>query len=84
MALTDTQIKQLKAKLDPKHIKTRSADGVELSYVEGWHALSEANRIFGFDAWDRRTLVNTCVWSGTSGEFFVAVYTAKVRILVQC
>jgi DNA recombination protein Rad52 len=83
MALTDTQIKQLKAKLDPKHMKTRSADGVELSYVEGWHALSEANRIFGFDAWDRRTLVNTCVWSGTSGEFFVAAYTAKVRISVR-
>ena len=83
MALSDTQIRQLKAKLDPKHIKTRSADGIELSYVEGWHVVSEANRIFGFDAWDRRTILNSCVWSGTSGEYFVAAYTAKVRISVR-
>jgi len=83
MALSDTQIRQLKAKLDPKHIKTRSADGVELSYVEGWHVVSEANRIFGFDAWDRKTILNSCVWSGTSGEYFVAAYTAKVRISVR-
>jgi hypothetical protein len=25
-------------------------DGRELSYIEGWYAISEANRIFGFDA----------------------------------
>jgi DNA recombination protein Rad52 len=83
MALSDTQISQLKAKLDPKHIRTRTADGAELSYVEGWHAVSEANRIFGFDGWDRRTLLNTCVFSGTSGGNFVAAYTAKVRISVR-
>jgi hypothetical protein len=83
MALSDTQLRQLKAKLDPKHIKTRRADGVDLHYVEGWHAVSEANRIFGFDAWDRRTLLNTCVFSGTSGGSFVSVYAAKVRISVR-
>lgn len=83
MALSDTQIRQLKAKLDPKHIKTRTADGIELSYVEGWHTLSEANRIFGFDAWDRRTVVNSCIWSGLSGELFLAAYIAKVRISVR-
>ena len=26
------------------------------SYVEGWHVIAEANRIFGYDAWDRRTV----------------------------
>jgi DNA recombination protein Rad52 len=83
MALSDTQLKQLKAKLEPRHIKTRHAEGVELSYVEGWHVLSEANRIFGFDAWDRRTLANNCVWSGTTGELFVASYSARVRISVR-
>jgi Rad52/22 family double-strand break repair protein len=83
MALSDTQLRQLKAKLDPRHVKTRKAEGIDLHYVEGWHAVSEANRIFGFDAWDRRTLLNTCVFSGTSGGSFVAVYTAKVRISVR-
>ncbi|WP_208430434.1 Rad52/Rad22 family DNA repair protein [Methyloceanibacter sp. wino2] len=83
MTFTDTQIRQLRAKLDPKHIRTRNADGAELSYLEGWHLISEANRIFGFDAWDRRTLRNSCIWSGSSGEFFVATYAAKVQISVR-
>ena len=58
MAFTDAQVRLLKAKLDPRYIKTRSANGVNLSYVEGWHVIDEANRIFGFDAWDRRTDLN--------------------------
>ena len=68
MALSDSQVRQLKAKLDPRYIKTRNANGANLSYVEGWHAIAEANRIFGFDAWDRRTVSTTCVWSGQSGQ----------------
>ena len=67
MALTDTQVRQLRAKLDSKHVKSRKANGVELHYVEGWHVIAEANRIFGYDAWDRRTLASHCVWSGASG-----------------
>ncbi len=68
MAFTDSQVRQLKAKLDPRNIKTRSANGANLSYVEGWHVIAEANRIFGFDAWDRRTVSTACVWSGQSGQ----------------
>ena len=49
MVFTDAQVRQLKAKLDPRYIKTRSVNGANLSYVEGWHAIAEANRIFGFD-----------------------------------
>ena len=56
MAFTETQVRQLKAKLEPRHIKTRDANGTNLSYVEGWHVIAEANRIFGYDAWDRRTV----------------------------
>jgi recombination DNA repair RAD52 pathway protein len=55
MALTNTQVRQLRAKLEPKHVKTRQANGANLHYVEGWHVIAEANRIFGYDAWDRRT-----------------------------
>lgn len=47
MALSDTQIRQLKAKLNPTHIRTRSSNSANLSYIEGWHAIAEANRILG-------------------------------------
>jgi recombination DNA repair RAD52 pathway protein len=83
MAFTDEQVRQLKAKLNGKYVRTRHAQGAELHYVEGWHAIAEANRIFGFDAWDRRTLFSTCIHSGMSGEHHCAAYTAKVRVSVR-
>jgi Rad52/22 family double-strand break repair protein len=83
MALSDTQVKQLRAKLEAKHVKTRKANGADLHYVEGWHVIAEANRIFGYDAWDRRTLASHCVWSGASGAYHAAAYTAKVRVSVR-
>src|SRR6187402_3686413 len=83
MAFTDGQMRLLKAKLDPRFIKTRNANGLNLSYVEGWHAVAEANRIFGFDAWDRRTISTACVWNGQSGQLHSAAYTAKVRVSVR-
>ena len=83
MAFTDTQVRQLKAKLDAKHVKTRNANGADLHYVEGWHVIAEANRIFGYDAWDRRTLASHCVWSGANGAYHAAAYTAKVRVSVR-
>src|SRR5262245_35094815 len=63
MAFTDTQVRLLKAKLDPRYIRTRNSNGSTLSYVEGWHAIAEANRIFGYEAWDRRTVSASCVWT---------------------
>jgi hypothetical protein len=83
MALTDAQVRQLRAKLEGKHVKTRKANGADLHYVEGWHVIAEANRIFGYDAWDRRTLSSRCVWSGESGAYHSAAYTAKVRVSVR-
>jgi hypothetical protein len=83
MALSDTQVRQLRAKLDGKHVKTRNANGTDLHYVEGWHLIAEANRIFGYDAWDRRTLASHCVWTGPSGAYHGAAYTAKVRVSVR-
>ncbi|MCY0725882.1 Rad52/Rad22 family DNA repair protein, partial [Klebsiella pneumoniae] len=80
MALTDTQVRALRAKLEPKHVKTRKANGADLHYVEGWHVIAEANRIFGYDAWDRRTLASRCVWSGAGGAYHEAAYIAKVRV----
>jgi len=83
MAFTDQQSRQLKAKLDAQHVKTRKSNGMTLHYIEGWHAIAEANRIFGHDGWDRRTLVTNCVWTGTSDQYYRAAYTAKVRIYVR-
>jgi len=83
MGFTTEQTKELKAKLDAKHVRVRHADGLELNYVEGWHVIAEANRIFGHDAWDRRTLASHCVWSGKSGAHHSSAYTAKVRVTVR-
>lgn len=38
--------------LDPKNVKTLR-EGSKAQYIEGWHAINEANRIFGFGAWDQ-------------------------------
>jgi DNA recombination protein Rad52 len=83
MAFTDSQVRLLKAKLDPRYIRTRSSNGNTLSYVEGWHAIAEANRIFGYEAWDRRTLSASCVWTEAKAGTYRAVYSAKVRITVR-
>jgi DNA recombination protein Rad52 len=83
MAFTDSQMRLLKAKLDPRYIRTRNSNGCTLSYVEGWHAIAEANRIFGYEAWDRRTVSASCVWSEAKAGTYRAVYTAKVRITVR-
>ena len=83
MAFTNQQSKLLKAKLDAHHVKTRRANGAILHYIEGWHAIAEANRVFGYEGWDRRTLVTNCVWTGTSNHLYLAAYTAKVRIYVR-
>lgn len=83
MAFTDTQVRSLRAKLDAKHVKTRFSDGTALSYVEGWHVIAEANRIFGFDAWDRRTVSTSCVSTLTRAGLYHASYIAKVRVTVR-
>ena len=83
MAFNETQVKSLEAKLSAKHVRTRQANHTTLTYVEGWHVIAEANRIFGYDAWDRRTLATQCVWSGSMRQHHAAAYTARVRIVVR-
>lgn len=56
MGFTDIQIKALQAPLSSANVKGRKQGGREVSYIEGWHAIAEANRIFGFDRWDRETI----------------------------
>ncbi len=77
------QIRALKARLKDRHIRSRVENGATLNYLEGWHVIAEANRIFGFDGWNRETVESTCVYTKRNGERYEAVYTAKVRIRVE-
>lgn len=56
MAFTKEQVAALEAPLLRANVKTRSQSGRNLSYIEGWQAIAEANRIFGFDGWTRETI----------------------------
>ncbi len=83
MGFSAKQLQALRRPLDGRQIRTREAHGRELSYIEGWFAISEANRIFGFDAWSRETIETRCVLARETRGTFLAVYIAKVRITVQ-
>jgi DNA recombination protein Rad52 len=90
MSFNPGQIEQLQAKLNGSAVKSRKQAGRELSYIEGWHAIDEANRIFGYDAWDRelvtvkessRELVELQSDRGPYKQWRVS-YIATVRIIV--
>ena len=83
MGFSAKQVQALRRSLSARHVRTREAHGRELSYIEGWFAISEANRIFGFDAWSRETVETRCVLARENRGSFLAVYIAKVRITVQ-
>lgn len=51
MSFTETQIAELVAPLDSKNIKPPKQYGPKGDYLEAWHVINEANRIFGFDGW---------------------------------
>ena len=83
---SDEQIAMLKEKLDPKNVKKRQdGRGGQLSYIEGWRVIAEANAVFGPDGWERKTEV-ALAWAGKrgtrSGEQDCVCYTAKVTITV--
>ena len=83
MSFTEHQTKALTAKLSAKHVRTRDHKGKRLAYLEGWYVIAEANRIFGFDAWDRETVATQCVWKGTKQGRDGCAYIARVRIRVR-
>jgi hypothetical protein len=83
MTFSEVQTKFLRAKLKRRHVKTRDAHGETLSYIEGWHAIAEANRIFGFEHWDRQTLTPHCHWTVQQSGQTVCFYSTKVRISVR-
>lgn len=73
----------LTAKLDPAHVKGRKQGGGTVQYVEGWHAIAEANRIFGFGEWTRETLELRQLGDAREVDGKMRVeYMARVRITV--
>jgi DNA repair and recombination protein RAD52 len=75
----------MNAPLSSEHVKERKVKGISLSYIAGWWAIAEANRIFGYDAWDRETTMLQVVDSGesTSKADYECHYIAQVRVTVR-
>ncbi len=79
---------ELSRKLDPAHIKPAKQFGPKGDYIEGWHAMAEANRIFGYDGWHYAIPECTCVYQGARDigkdkkPGFGVTYTAKVTVTV--
>ena len=88
MSFSDEQKLALASPLSSSHVKTRKQGGRNVSYVEGWHAIAEANRIFGFDAWCRETVEFKCVSERereigeSKAPGWGVTYIARVRITV--
>ena len=89
MTFTAEQNNALTAPLDKSKVKERSQAGRQLSYIEAWHAIAEANRIFGHDMWDRETvmltetnrdLVDLKGKDGSTYQQWRVGYMAKVRV----
>jgi DNA recombination protein Rad52 len=83
MAFTTEQRQALSAKLDGRAVRERVQNGQTVSYLEGWYALSQANRIFGFEGWDRETVNLRCVWEGKRQGRIACAYLAQVRVRVR-
>ncbi|MEX0588921.1 MAG: RAD52 family DNA repair protein [Cyanobium sp.] len=82
------QITALAAPLDRAKVRQREQGRSSVSYMEGWQVIAEANRIFGFDGWQRQTVALRCVNQSerTIGRDnrpgWGVTYTARVRITV--
>ena len=83
------QVAALAAPLDRSCVSSREQGRGRVNYLQSWVVIQEANRIFGFDGWQRQTVSCHCV---TQAERPIGqeqkpgwgvTYTARVRITVQ-
>jgi DNA recombination protein Rad52 len=77
------QVRALTGKLDRRHVHTRTIEGRDIAYIEGWFAIAEANAIFGFGGWDREMIHFERVYERNRGETTSCAYLARVRIRVR-
>ena len=78
MTFTKEQVDSLKQPIDPQVVSSRQQGKMQLSYLESWYVINEANRIFGFDGWWSETVQLDCVHS----DEFCVTYIAKVKVTV--
>jgi len=79
MSFNEEQKKLLNQKINKNNVSFRSGGGgQQLAYVESWHVIKEANRIFGFDGWSSETLETSLVAEDPK----CVSYIAKVKITV--
>lgn len=83
MAFSSSQIRKLQRDVKAADIRRREVHGRALSYIEGWHAIDEANRIFGFDGWNRETVESRCVNARENRGSFHVLYVARVKVTVR-
>jgi len=82
MTITEEQQKLLEQPLVRENVKTREGGrGMKLSYIEGHHAIREANTVFGFGGWSCDTIYCQKIseTKNQKGNYKVG-YEAKVRI----
>ena len=77
----------LSEKLDPKHVvKPSGSFGPKGDYIQGWHAIAEANRAFGFLGWSYtiKTMTQDSLTevTGPKGPQWQAAYTCIVTVTV--
>ena len=88
LGFSPEQLAALAAPLDRAKVRQREQGRSRVSYLEGWQVITEANRIFGFDGWQRQTIAVSCVAQAerTIGRDqkpgWGVTYTARVRITV--
>ena len=81
MNLTKEQVNALNQPIDKRNVSERWADKrktLKLAYIESWHVIREANRIFDYD-WSSETIKMDLVHA----DNFCVTYIAKVRVIVN-
>ena len=81
MNLTKEQVNALNQPIDKANVSERWADKrktLKLAYIESWHVIREANRIFDYD-WSSETIKMDLVHA----DNFCVTYIAKVRVIVN-
>jgi DNA recombination protein Rad52 len=80
----------LEQPLDPALVSERETrDGRLVQYIEGWAAINQANRVFGFDGWGAAVVGEVAyrplsLLDPDTGEALaVGMYTATVRVSVR-
>jgi len=82
------QIAALTAPLDRANVSYREQGRASVPYLRSWHVIAEANRIFGFDGWQRQTIQVSCVAQAERSigrdqrPGWGVTYTALVRVTI--